>query len=91
MPADPRVRCWRIVSVPQADIIIAEALIAPIYELTRYRTSLVRMRSAEVNRLHKTLEGANIKLGSVASVTSIGIRVTASRQCRVDAREQPPS
>jgi transposase len=36
-------------------------------ELTRYRTSLVRTRSAEVNRLHKTLEGANIKLGSVVS------------------------
>ena len=36
-------------------------------ELTRYRTSLVRARSAEVNRLHKTLEGANIKLGNVVS------------------------
>ncbi len=29
-------------------------------ELTRYRTSLVRERSAGVNRLQKTLEGANI-------------------------------
>jgi len=36
-------------------------------ELTRYRTSLVRERSAEVNRLHKTLEGGNLKLGAVAS------------------------
>ena len=36
-------------------------------ELTRYRTALVRERSAEVNRLQKTLEGANIKLGAVAS------------------------
>lgn len=36
-------------------------------ELTRYRTSLTRERAAEVNRLQKTLEGANIKLGSVAS------------------------
>jgi transposase len=36
-------------------------------ELTRYRTALVRERSAEQNRLHKTLEGANIKLASVAS------------------------
>jgi transposase len=36
-------------------------------ELTRYRTTLVRERSAEVNRLQKTLEGANIKLGAVAS------------------------
>ena len=36
-------------------------------ELTRYRTTLVRARSAEVNRLQKTLEGANIKLAAVAS------------------------
>jgi transposase len=36
-------------------------------ELTRYRTTLVGERSAEVNRLQKTLEGANIKLASVAS------------------------
>jgi transposase len=36
-------------------------------ELTRYRTSLVAERAAEVNRLQKTLEGANIKLGSVAT------------------------
>lgn len=36
-------------------------------ELTRYRTSLLQERSAEVNRLQKTLEGANIKLASVAS------------------------
>jgi transposase len=36
-------------------------------ELTRYRTSLVRERVAEANRLQKTLEGANIKLGDVAS------------------------
>jgi transposase len=36
-------------------------------ELTRYRTSLIRERAAEVNRLHKTLEGANIKLGAVAT------------------------
>ena len=36
-------------------------------ELTRYRTALVRERTAEVNRLHKTLERANLKLGAVAS------------------------
>jgi transposase len=36
-------------------------------ELTRYRTSLVRERTAEVNRLQKLLEGANIKLGDVAT------------------------
>ena len=36
-------------------------------ELTRYRTTLVRERSAELNRLQKTLEGGNVKLASVAS------------------------
>jgi transposase len=36
-------------------------------ELTRYRTTLVQERTAVVNRLQKTLEGANIKLASVAS------------------------
>jgi transposase len=36
-------------------------------ELTRYRTSLINERSAAVNRLQKTLEGANIKLASVVS------------------------
>src|SRR3954462_13518639 len=36
-------------------------------ELTRYRTSLIQERSAEVNRLQKTLEGADIKLGDVAT------------------------
>ena len=36
-------------------------------ELTRYRTTLVGERSAEINRLQKTLEGANIKLAAVAS------------------------
>lgn len=45
-------------------------------ELTRYRTSLVRVRSAEVNRLAKTLEGANIKLGSVVSdLTGVSARL----------------
>lgn len=38
-----------------------------LQELTRYRTSLVQERAAEVNRLQKTLEGANLKLGDVVS------------------------
>lgn len=36
-------------------------------ELVRYRRSLVQERTREVNRLQKVLEGANIKLASVAS------------------------
>ncbi len=36
-------------------------------ELTRYRTSLIEERAREFNRMGKVLEGANIKLTSVAS------------------------
>jgi transposase len=36
-------------------------------ELTRYRTVLVQARAAEAARLQKVLEGANLKLGDVAS------------------------
>ena len=36
-------------------------------ELTRYRRSLVEERSREANRIQKLLEGANIKLSSVAT------------------------
>jgi transposase len=36
-------------------------------ELTRYRTRLVQERARVVNRVQKLLEGANIKLSSVAS------------------------
>jgi transposase len=38
-----------------------------LQELARYRTSLVAERAAELNRLQKTLEGANIKLADVAT------------------------
>src|SRR5262249_54870759 len=36
-------------------------------DLTRQRTELIRDRAAVVNRIHKVLEDANIKLASVAS------------------------
>ena len=39
-------------------------------ELVRYRTSLIRERASELNRIAKVLEGANIKLSSVS--TNIG-------------------
>jgi transposase len=46
---------------------VPERLQRELRELTRYRTKLIEERSAEVNRLQKTLEGANLKLGSVVS------------------------
>src|SRR5712691_6574956 len=36
-------------------------------ELVRYRTAVVRQRAQVTNRVQKTLEGANIKLASVAT------------------------
>ncbi len=41
--------------------------IRDVRDLVRYRKTLVYERNQEVNRLHKLLETANIKLGSVAS------------------------
>jgi transposase len=44
-------------------------------ELTRYRTSLIQERAAEVNRLQKVLEGANIKLAAVTrDITGVSCR-----------------
>ena len=38
-----------------------------LWELVRYRRSLIGNRTQVVNRIQKVLEGANIKLASVAS------------------------
>lgn len=44
-------------------------------ELVRYRTHLINERSREVNRVHKVLEDANIKLSSVASdIMGVSVR-----------------
>jgi transposase len=51
-------------------------------ELTRYRTALVRERAAEQNRVHKTLEGANIKLSAVATdLMGVSARQMLSALC----------
>ncbi|MBA4180743.1 MAG: IS110 family transposase, partial [Anaerolinea sp.] len=57
-------------------------------ELTRYRTSLVQERSAEVNRIQKVLEGANIKLASVAS-NVMGVSGRAMLEAMVRAESDP--
>ncbi|MDP9383161.1 MAG: IS110 family transposase, partial [Chloroflexota bacterium] len=46
---------------------IPPAPIRTLRELTRYRKSLMKDRTQEVNRLHKVLETANLKLGMVAT------------------------
>lgn len=54
---------------------IPPAPIRELRELTRYRKSLVEERTSETNRLHKVLEGANIKLTSVvADVLGVSAR-----------------
>ncbi len=57
-------------------------------ELTRYRTALIRERAAEVNRLQKTLEGANLKLGDVAS-NVLGVSGRAMLQALVAGTTAP--
>jgi transposase len=57
-------------------------------ELVRYRTSLVCERTAEVNRLQKTLEGANLKLGDVTSVV-VGVSGRAILQAMVGGEDDP--
>jgi transposase len=46
---------------------VPERLQRELRELVRYRTKLIEERAAEVNRVQKVLEGANLKLASVAS------------------------
>lgn len=46
---------------------IPPAPVRALRDLTRYRKTLIQERAQEVNRLHKVLETANLKLASVAS------------------------
>jgi transposase len=46
---------------------VPEASLRELRDLTRARVSLVRERAAVANRIQKTLEDANIKLGNVVS------------------------
>jgi transposase len=62
---------------------IPERAMRELRELTRARTSLVRERARVVQRLEKTLEGANIKLAAV--VTEL---LGASGQAMLDAALQ---
>ncbi|EPZ43400.1 transposase IS116 [Alicyclobacillus acidoterrestris ATCC 49025] len=57
-------------------------------ELIRYRRSLIDERSREVNRIQKVLEGANIKLSSVASNT-LGKSGRAILEAMIHGEEDP--
>ncbi|MEW6756538.1 MAG: IS110 family transposase [Candidatus Latescibacterota bacterium] len=54
-------------------------------DLTRYRTTLVQERTRVVNRIQKLLEGANIKLSSVASDT-LGVSGRAMLEALVEGQ-----
>lgn len=57
-------------------------------EVTRYRTSLIEERSRAVNRLQKILEGANIKLASVAS-DLMGVSARAMLEALLEGEGDP--
>jgi len=57
-------------------------------ELTRYRSTFVRTRATLVNRVHKVLESANIKLTSVASDV-LGVSGRAMLEAIVSGQSNP--
>lgn len=57
-------------------------------ELTRYRRSLIEEHAREVNRIQKLLEGANIKLASVATDV-VGASGRAMLEAMVNGVEDP--
>jgi transposase len=58
-------------------------------DLTRYRTKLVQERAREVNRVQKLLEGANIKLASVATdIFGVSGRLMLEALIKGDADEK---
>ena len=57
-------------------------------ELVRYRTTLVRQRAQVINRLQKTLEGANLKLASVAT-NVVGVSGRAMLEALVRGETDP--
>src|ERR687885_2548734 len=67
---------------------IPPAPIRAIRELTRYRETLVQERSDEANRLHKTLEGANLKLATAAS-DLLGVSSRAMLAALLDGERDP--
>jgi transposase len=57
-------------------------------ELARYRKALIRERANEVNRVQKLLEGANLKLASVATDV-LGVSGRAMLEALVAGTEDP--
>jgi transposase len=69
--------CARIAELLECGMLQGSYLPPPelkeVRDLTRYRVKTVQARTSEIQRLHKALESAGIKLGSVASdITGAG-------------------
>jgi transposase len=56
--------------------------------LTRYRKTLVQARTDEVNRLQKTLEGANLKIATVAT-SVLGVSGRAMLDALLEGEQDP--
>lgn len=75
-------------SPPPAGSFVPPPVIAQLLDLTRYRKKLIEDRTKEVQRVHKTLEHAGIKLESVVT----GVMGKAARRMieALIARERDP-
>ena len=67
---------------------IPPAPIRELRDLTRHRTTLIRDKTRVVNRVHKVLEDANIKLSAVAS-DIMGVSGRAMLQALVQGETDP--
>lgn len=67
---------------------VPPAAIRQMRDLTRYRKRLIQARSSEQQRIHKTLEDAGIKLGSVASDV-LGVSGRLMLKALVDGERDP--
>jgi transposase len=63
-------------------------VIRELRDLTRYRKRLIQTHTAECQRIHKTLEDASIRLGSVASDV-LGVSGRAMLRALLDGERDP--
>src|SRR5260221_700017 len=62
--------------------------VADLWEVTRYRTTLVQERAQEVNRVQKVLESANVKLAAVATDV-LGVSGRAMLEALLGGEQDP--
>jgi transposase len=67
---------------------VPPAAIRELRDLTRYRKRLIQAHTAECQRIHKTLEDASIRLGSVASDV-LGVSGRAMLRALLDGERDP--